>query len=281
MPKFAMQLAYDGTNYCGWQIQRGTGVHHNQNPSIEGTLVAAIKELSGEATIVVASGRTDAGVHASGQVAHFTLNTYTNTGENLLRGLNYILPPSIQILQISQVPEDFSARRSIQKQYSYYFQQGTCHIPHLKNYTMWNRRPLNGVKMNQAVKQLIGEHDFIAFCGSKAKVSSTVRRLFEAEVTRVDVSHPGLYHSDTHFLWRLRLVGSGFLKKMVRGIAGSLIPIGEERHSPDDLLKILQSQNRNLVGRTAPSGGLWLDQVWYPARAGIDFLHQIPSQSKI
>jgi len=281
MPKFAMQLAYDGTDYCGWQIQRGTGIHKNINPSIEGTIVAAIKELCGEDAVVVASGRTDAGVHASGQVAHFTLNAYTNADGNLLRGLNNILPTSIQIHQLGRVPGDFSARKSIQKQYSYYFQQGPCNIPHLKNYTMWNRRPLNGVKMNEAVKQLIGEHDFKSFCSSKAGVSTTVRRLYEAEVSREEITHPGLYLNETQYLWRLRLVGSGFLKKMVRGIAGTLKQIGEERRPPEDLFKILQSGNRNLVGRTAPSSGLWLDRVWYSSREGIDFLHQIPSHSKI
>ncbi len=281
MPKFAMQLSYDGSNYCGWQIQRGTGVHKNQNPSIEGVIVAAIKELCGEDVVVVSSGRTDAGVHASGQVAHFTLNTYINSEENLLRGLNQILPASIQIHQLGQVPQNFSARCSIQKQYSYYFQQGPCNIPHLKNYTMWNRRSLNGLKMNQAVKQLIGKHDFIAFCSSKAKVSTTVRQIYEAEVTREEITHPGLYHFETQFLWRLRLVGSGFLKKMVRGIAGTLKQIGEERRPPEDLLKILESRSRSQVGRTAPSSGLWLDRVWYPSQEGIEFLHQIPNQSKM
>ena len=174
MSRFAIQVGYDGTDFCGWQIQRGEGKHKSGKPAVEEKLLAAIEGLCAEEVRLVASGRTDAGVHASGQVAHFDLSEISCSEQNLLRGLNNLLPETIQIHQLKRAPESFRAQKSSRKQYSYYFQQGPSRIPHLRNYTMWNRHTLNGERMNEALQPLIGEHDFDAFCSTGAKVASTM-----------------------------------------------------------------------------------------------------------
>jgi tRNA pseudouridine38-40 synthase len=138
------------------------------------------------------------------------------------------------------------------------------------------RRSLDGEKMQAALQYLLGEQDFLPFRASGAKVTSTVRTLYEAEVARLAIPQPGCFDPDQQFLWRVRLVGSGFLKQMVRGIAGTLQQIGEGRRPPSDMNDILQTQDRRQVGPTAPAKGLWLDRVWYPSDLGLDFLHSDP-----
>jgi len=277
--KYAIQFAYDGSGFCGWQTQRSIGRHANPSPSIEEKLVDAVREVSGEEVIVVASGRTDAGVHASGQVAHFSLKFPRESDEYFLGGLNSQLPDTIRVHRLGQVPGDFRAQHAARKQYSYYFQQGVANLPHLRSYTMWNRHELDSEKMQAALRHLIGEHDFRSFCGAGAKVSSTVRQIFEADVTREAVPQPGCFDPASQSLIRVRLVGSGFLKRMVRGIAGTLKQIGEGRRSPDEMAAILASGDREQVGPTAPASGLWLDRVWYARQEGIDFLHQCDSST--
>lgn len=261
--------------FLGWQIQRGTGRHKAAKPSVEECIVNAIQNLSGQQVVkVIASGRTDAGVHASGQVAHFTLDDITIPEEHLLPGVNNLLPDSIRIHGLQRVPDDFMANRAARKQYSYYFLQGPCHLPHLRSYTMWNRRPLNGELMNEAIQKLIGEHDFYSFSSKGASVTTTVRTIFEAEVKRQEIAQPAVFDPESQYLWRMRILGSGFLKQMVRGIAGTLKQIGEERRSVGDIGKLLESHSREKAGPTALARGLWLDRVWYAERDGIDFLPQ-------
>lgn len=274
MFKYAIELSYDGSDYCGWQAQRGQGIHQNAKPSIEEKLAEAINGLCRQTPTIVSSGRTDSGVHASGQVAHFSLEPQSMPEENMRRGLNNLLPGSIQIHQLGRVPDDFRANQACCKQYSYYFQRGPSNLPHLKNYTMWNRYPLNGELMNEAVQYLIGQHDFFSFCSTGANVATTVRTIFEAEVTRLQIPQPGCFDSENQYLWQVRMKGSGFLKQMVRSIAGTLKQIGEERRPPTDIVNLLNHHSREKVGPTAPSSGLWLDRVWYQQQAGIDFLHQ-------
>ncbi len=270
--KFVIQFAFDGSDYCGWQIQRGVGSHENTKPSIEGTLRDAIKSVCRETVTIVASGRTDAGVHASRQVAHFELEDRNSSDENLLRGLNQALPDTIQIHELKQVPDSFRAQHAVRKQYSYYFQQGPSNLPHLKAYTMWNRHDLNGQLMHEAAQQLIGDHDFAPFGSARSNVSSTIRHIHEADVTREPISKPGCFDPASQYLWRVRIIGSGFLMHMMRSIAGTLKQIGEEQRPPDDIQHILRRGNRQEVGPTAPSSGLWLDRVWYEPQSGAEFL---------
>ena len=278
MRKYAIQLAYDGTDYCGWQIQKGTGAHYNPKPSIQGALTDALETMGGSPVTVVASGRTDAGVHASGQVAHFFLQTDRYRDDTLLKGLNSLLPDTIQIHHLEWVSDAFHAQRgAIKKQYSFYFQEGPCPAPHLLPYSCWSRRRLDEERLRTALDSLRGEHDFLPFRARGAKVTTTVRTLYEVELTREPIPLPGVFDRDHLFLWRVRLVGSGFLKQMVRGIAGPLLQIGAGRRPPEDMQEILETKDRLKVGPTAPARGLWLDRVWYPKHLGVSFLHHADS----
>ncbi len=196
--KYAIQFAFDGTDYCGWQKQNGIGKHANPKPSIEEKLVEAVTGVSGEEVTVVASGRTDAGVHSNGQVAHFTLATPRELDQHFINALNAHLPESIRVLRAGPVADSFKAQRAVKKQYSYYFQQGPANLPHLRNITMWNRRSLDTGRMNEAVQHLIGQHDFFPFCGQVAKVHSTVREIFEASVTEEPIRLPGLSNAEAN-----------------------------------------------------------------------------------
>lgn len=276
--KYAIRLAYDGTDYCGWQTQNSVGEKANPKPSIEETLVSAVLDLTGEVVTMTASGRTDAGVHASGQVAHFRLESLRFSPDRLLLGLNDRLPESVRIVDLGKVPDDFHAGRAIAKQYSYYFQNGAANLPHLRRYTTWCRRPLDGGAMHEAVSAMRGTHDFAPFACGGSNVKSTVREIFEAEVVREAPANRGAFSPGDQAVWRLRLRGSGFLKQMVRRVAGTLIQIGEGRRPVEDIARLLEGDTGIQVGPTAPAGGLWLEHVWYAGPFGLDEA-QTPAQS--
>jgi tRNA pseudouridine38-40 synthase len=204
-------------------------------------------------------------VHAVGQVAHFVLRKKEWDRAILKKGLNSILRPRIQVLEARPVAPEFHAQRSaLKKQYSYYFQQGPCALPHLEPYSWWIHKPLDIKAMNEALGYLKGEHDFKAFQASGAPIGrSTVRQILEAEVRTEPAAFPLGTPAEIELV-RVRLVGTGFLKQMVRGIAGTLLQIGEGRRDPHCIRDILQSQDRKAVGPTAPARALWLERVWYP-----------------
>ncbi len=269
MWKFAALISYIGTDYCGWQRQKGSAAAGK--PSIQATIEGALLQMVGEPVSVVGSGRTDSGVHAVGQVAHFTLKEKHWEPQILHKGLNSILPQDIQVLAVKEVPLDFHAQRSAErKQYSYYFQQGPCALPHLEPFSWWIRKRLDLEAMSEALQALKGEHDFKPFQSAGAKPGPTVRKIFEAEVIRQAIQFPGGVGRegeghDGLGLVCVRLIGSGFLKQMVRGIAGTLLQIGEGRRSPSAIREILESGRRTDVGPTAPGRALWLERVWYRA----------------
>jgi tRNA pseudouridine38-40 synthase len=265
--KYACRLSYLGKNYCGWQTQSLNPSKAPKLPSIQQTVEAAVSRMVGDPTRVIASGRTDAGVHAVGQVAHFVCNQEKFTAEIFKRGLNSLLPQDIRVIEVYLVAEDFHAQRSAtHKQYSFYFQQGPCALPHLMDTTWWIQKTLNLEAMQKGISALVGEHDFKPFQASGAPEGrSTVRRILEAEVTReLMPAFPGCDLTEIGFsVVRVRLIGTGFLKQMVRGIAGTLLQIGEEFRPSTDVKLILDSQDRQLVGPTATAKGLTLERVWY------------------
>lgn len=266
MRKYAALFSYAGTRYCGWQKQKGSAAEGD--PSIQQTIEEALEQITGEKCSVVGSGRTDSGVHAAGQVAHFVLKQEREWKcEILERALNGVLPRDIQTLKVIPVPIEFHAQRSAErKQYSYYFQQGPTALPHLLPYSWWIRKRLDLEAMNEALSHLRGEHDFKPFQARGATPGSTVRTIFEAEARLEPAVFPGSpqwAENGVGFV-RVRLVGSGFLKQMVRGIAGTLLQVGEGRRPPSCMREILESRDRNEVGPTAPGRGLWLERVWYP-----------------
>ncbi len=261
MWKYAALVSYVGTDYCGWQKQRGSA--SQGKPSIQETMERVLERITGEAVTIVGSGRTDSGVHAVGQVAHFVLKKKEWDVAVLCNGMNALLPRSIQLQEVRRVPIDFHAQRSAsRKQYSYYFQQGPCALPHLEPYTWWIRKRLDLETMSEAVNALVGKHDFKPFQSSGAKPGPTVREVLEAQVSLEPLPFPLLSH-ETMRLVRVRLLGTGFLKQMVRGIAGTLLQVGEGRRDPSCIHEILESLRREEVGPTAPARALWLERVWY------------------
>ncbi len=229
--------------------------------------------MTQEKVTVVASGRTDSGVHAAGQVCHFILHNKLWDGWVLENGLNFQLPPPIRVLRAKPVPMEFHAQQSaIRKQYSYYFQQGPAVLPFMEPQSWWIRKRLDDVAMQKALDFLKGEQNFKPFQGAGAKLGSTVRTLLEAEISRDPIRFPEVFpvSGDGEFgLVRVRLIGTGFLRYMVRGIAGTLLQIGEGRRPAEDMAKILEAQDRNRVGPTAPGRALWLEKVWYPSQFDI------------
>jgi tRNA pseudouridine38-40 synthase len=220
--------------------------------------------MTGEKVSIVGSGRTDAGVHAIGQVAHFVLRERLWDPRILFKGLNSLLRPSIQVVEVRMVPIEFHAQRSAQKkQYSYFFQQGSCALPHLEPFSWWIRKTLDQDAMREALGYLVGEHDFKPFQAKGAKVGTTVRTIIEAQVVYEPLQFPGMGGDRFGFV-RVRLLGTGFLKQMVRGIAGTLLEIGENRRPASDMKEILDTLDRSAVGQTAPARALWLERVWYP-----------------
>lgn len=261
--KYKMKLSYVGTHFCGWQKQRNAVT--NQKPSVQETLEKTLQRMTQEKVRVVGSGRTDSGVHSIGQVSHFVLYQKKWDLEILIRGLNSLLPKSIQVIEINWVDPQFHAQKStLKKQYSYYFQQGVCALPHLEPYTWWIRKPLNIEAMSEALEYLVGEHDFKPFRSSGAKPGPTVRTILEAEAKWEPILFPEL-NSSGFGLVRIRLVSNGFLKQMVRGIAGTLLQVGEMRRSPQCIQEILAHQRREEVGPTAPAKALWQEKVSYVA----------------
>ncbi len=258
--KYALVVSYIGTDYLGWQKQLGEGL------SIQGVLEGVLRHL-GCTSSVVGSGRTDRGVHAVGQVAHIIMPKRWDAGQ-LLRACNTLLPWSIRIIRVIEVDMAFHAQRSaLTKQYSYYFQQGPAPVAHLVPSTRWIAKKLDCDAMQGALNFLIGEHDFKAFAArGGAPGKSTVRCILEATVTETPIPFPAYAEGS---LMRIRILGTGFLKQMVRAIVGSLLDIGEGKRPPLAMQQILLSKSRDLLGPTAPARGLWLERVWYPEEFGI------------
>ena len=236
--------------------------------SIQQVFETEVRGIIGEETKVIGSGRTDSGVHALGQTVHFKVEGTKWTSEILKRGLNSRLPLSIRVLAAKEVALDFHAQKSAtQKQYSYYFQQGPCALPHLVPYSWWIQKRLDLGALNRALEMLKGEHDFKPFQASGSKMGgTTVRKILDGQATFEPLSFPGgaAFANHDFGLVRIRLVGTGFLKQMVRGIAGTLLQIGESRRKAESIQEIFKSKDRSKVGPTAPARALWLERVWYP-----------------
>jgi tRNA pseudouridine38-40 synthase len=264
MFKYAALVSYRGTRYCGWQKQKGSAAEGE--PSIQETIEKALTRITGEEASAVGSGRTDSGVHAAGQVVHFVLKKKRWDCGILRKGLNSQLHRSIRVLALQEAPIEFHSQRSAEKkQYSYYFQQGPCEAPQIEPFSWWISRKLDLEAMDQAVKHLVGRHDFKPFQASGSKPGPTVREILEAEVTREPILFPGsaIWPGVGCHLVRVRVVGTGFLKQMVRGIAGTLLQVGDGRRGPECMREILESMDRSKVGPTAPARALWLERVWY------------------
>jgi tRNA pseudouridine38-40 synthase len=249
MRNLKITLAYDGTDFCGWQVQPDA-------PSIQGALASAIGRITGEKVLPQGSGRTDAGVHALAQVATFTIESVIPTA-NLVIALNDVLPPAIRVLQCIEAPLDFHARKSaIAKTYRYRMYRGDICPPFLARYVWHYPYPLDFDAMAQAAQVVEGEHDFTSFAAvdperGKEEPVSNVRTVFSSRWTQ----------QDQEFVYEIR--GNGFLHHMVRNLVGTFLLAGKKTLNTDDVTRILADRNRSAAGATAPASGLYLINVEY------------------
>jgi tRNA pseudouridine38-40 synthase len=246
MKKFAALWEYDGTCYHGWQLQSGV-------PTIQQALESVLKQILGKATRIHGAGRTDAGVHATGQVAHFVAN-WQHSEEDLHRACNALLPEDITVIDIQPAPADFHARHSaISKTYTYRILDRSLRSTFARAYSWHVPRPLNQIAMERSTQFLVGSHDFAAFGAPTDGTPSTVREILEAFWERDDASET----------LRFTIRGSGFLRYMVRSIVGTLVHVGSGRLPTEDFVDILESRDRSKAGPTAPPHGLFLECVEY------------------
>jgi len=253
MPRYKLLITYDGTAYQGWQKQP-------EGKSIQGTLEKAIYHLFEQRVGIVGSGRTDAGVHALGQVAHMDLSLSLQTND-LRTALNGRLPGDIRVREVEIVSDTFHARYSaVKRAYAYLIRHGVDPSPFFRNAAHQISRPLDLERMNQAAATLVGEHDFSAFRATGGGHTLPVRRVFTSEILPLS----------NHFLCYL-VIADAFLRKMVRGIVGTLLEIGMGKSKPSLMTRLLAEKDRSLMGTLAPPQGLYLAAVFYPEpRDGAD-----------
>ena len=241
MRRVKLTIAYDGTNYCGWQI----GI------TIEEIVNKALSKLTGEKIVVIGASRTDSGVHAMGNVAVFDTET-TIPPERVAMAVNRILPEDIVVVKSEEVPLDFHPRYcDCEKTYGYHIVNTRIPIPtkRLTNYFVSYELDLD--KMREGASYLIGEHDFASFCNIKTDVESTVRTVKELEILENGEEIT------------IRISGNGFLYNMVRIIVGTLIRVGRGFYEPVQVKEILEAKNRKAAGVTAPPHGLMLMEIRY------------------
>lgn len=255
MRTFKLTLAYDGTDYVGWQRQ-AAGV------SIQGCLESALGGVEGTPVPVVGAGRTDAGVHALGQVAGVRLGARIDP-EALARAVNARLPADIRVVGSEAAADTFHARfDAVAKSYRYRLLHGPVMSPFLRRYAWHVREPLDMEAMAEAGRMLVGEHDFAAFQAAGGSVRTTVRTLFGLTVRAASPSTGAEAGGADTTVIDVR--GSGFLRHMVRTIAGTLVEVGLGRQDPKEVERALGSADRRAAGPTAPSRGLFLTGVEYP-----------------
>ena len=244
MRRIKLTIAYDGTNYCGWQVQPN-GI------TIEEVLNKALKKLTGEDILVIGASRTDSGVHAMGNVAVFDTET-TIPPEKIAVALNQRLPEDIVIVKSEEVAADFHPRYcDCSKTYEYHILNSRVPVPtkRLSNYFV--SYVLDIEKMRKAASYLVGEHDFVSFCNVRTDVESTVRT-----ITALDILTNGNEIT-------IRITGNGFLYNMVRIIVGTLIRVGRGFYEPEKVKEILEAKDRKAAGVTAPAHGLMLVEIKY------------------
>jgi tRNA pseudouridine38-40 synthase len=249
MPRIALGLEYDGTDFVGWQVQRA-------GRSIEAALASAVQAVANEPTTVHGAGRTDAGVHAARQVAHF--DTYARRSERQwLLGINSNLPPDVAVRWVREVPSTFDARRSaLRRRYRYSILEQPTRPALARGRVWWIREPLDAAAMTAASLHWLGEHDFSAFRAAGCQAKSPMRRLLAVRVARA-AQADGI-------LWQIDFTANAFLQHMVRNLVGALVEIGRGDLPPAAAREMLASRDRTQAAVAAPPGGLTLLEVLYP-----------------
>ena len=247
MQNLRLDICYDGTRYRGWQRLSGT------DNTIQGKIETALSRILGEEIEISGSGRTDAGVHAKGFVAHFHL-TKPIPPKNLLKAMNSRLPEAVRVVKASYAKESFDARLSAKgKEYRYHIYQDDIMPPHLVPYWTYCHRPLNLEAMKKAASYFVGRHDFVSFAANpNRELETTVRNIFSCEVKK------------SGHKYVLIVKGDGFLYKQVRSMAGFLLSVGKGNEKPEAVKELLDAANpRTARVETAPPRGLFLWKVFY------------------
>lgn len=245
MKRVKIVVAYEGTNYCGWQIQPN-GI------TIEEVLDKALSKLTGEDIRVIGASRTDSGVHALGNVAVFDTKSQIPP-ERIAYALNQKLPEDIVIVKSEEVPADWHPRyqNEVIKTYEYHIYNAPVPNPLKRKYSTFVSFPMDVEKMRQGAAHLVGEHDFVSFCNVRTNAEDTVRTVHEIQIDQkgADIT--------------IRITGNGFLYNMVRIIAGTLIRVGRGFYTPERVEEILAAKKRTEAGVTAPPNGLVLVEIHY------------------
>ena len=249
MRHFKLTIAYDGTDFHGWQIQPG-------KPTIQGEIVSVLRRLTQEDVMLHGAGRTDAGVHALGQVGSFR----TRSGLSALefqRALNALLPPAIRIAGAEEVGPDFHARWSATgKTYRYRLYRGKVVPPFIWRYVLHYPFPLDEEKMSEAARRFVGVHDFAAFAASSGSEEDDRERTTEREIFSATIER-----SETRDELVFSVQGRSFLRYMVRKMTGTLLDIGRGRLAVDDIDRLYELKDRSKSGPTVPPQGLVMVEV--------------------
>ena len=251
MPRsFKLTIAYDGTDYAGWQVQP-------DQPTIQQELQKALRSVTKQAVQAIGSGRTDSGVHAIGQVASCRIDNWNATAADLATALNTHLPDAIVITDSVDAPDDFHAiRDATGKRYRYQLQLGGRRDVFRQRYHWHYKIPVEIQPMRDAVDRFVGEHNFASFQAAGAERKSTVRTIKACEL--IDES------TDDRRRIAIEIEADGFLYNMVRNIVGTVVEVGRGKKSPEWIGELIAAKNRDLAGPTAPPQGLFLVRVDYP-----------------
>lgn len=244
MKRIKLTVSYDGTNYHGWQIQP-------REITVEKVLNDTLSQLLKEEITIIGASRTDAGVHAMGNVAVFDTET-TIPAEKIALALNTRLPKDIRIQKSEEVNREFHPRHcNSRKTYEYWILNRETELPTERLYTYYYYKKLDIRAMNQAAQYFLGEHDFKSFCSARTDVESTVRTIYSLDVRKEKE------------IIKIRVTGSGFLYNMVRIITGTLVQVGLHRYPPAMIEKMIEARDRTQAGPSAPPQGLRLIKIEY------------------
>lgn len=249
-----VQLAYDGTDYCGWQKQdRPQAYLSTDKPSIQSTFECALERIFKQPIKAVASGRTDAGVHATGQIVHFDCPINPQQ-MNIKMALKAHLPLGISAKRAWLVPPDFHANHSaLAKTYEYILARGGTPPSLMARYCHWYPYRLDVAELNEMSAVLLGTHDFKCFQSRGTQLKSTVRTIYKAA-----------WIDRGNGFWHFRITGSGFLKQMIRNIVGTQLLFSKDKKNQSHIKELMSSLDRTKAGFAAPPKGLLLRRVYYP-----------------
>jgi len=246
MRTIKLTIEYDGTNYCGWQIQPA-------GKSVQGSLLKAVRKMTGEENHLIGASRTDSGVHATGQVAHFRTSTMIPP-VGFMRGINSSIEKDISVIAAEEADPDFHAQKDAKSKLYRYLILSSEAPSALRANRCWHmREKLDVESIRKASKCLIGKHDFKSFQAAGSSARDAVRIIDDIAVSAIDKDN----------IIAIEIEGSGFVYHMVRNIVGTLVLIGKGRLKSDEMQKILTARERKRAGATAPARGLYLVSVSY------------------